>query len=46
MALLDDGLSLTLEVLDRLISLANDKQRQVLEGYRQKLAEISQQMKQ
>jgi sulfate permease, SulP family len=44
-ALVNDGLNMTLEVIDRLLSLANDSQRQVLEGYRQKLAEMSQQMK-
>jgi MFS superfamily sulfate permease-like transporter len=44
-ALVDDGLQMTLEVIDRLLILANDSQRQVLEGYNQKLAEISQQLK-
>jgi hypothetical protein len=45
-ALVNEGLNMTLEVIDRLVSLADDSQRQVLEGYRQKLAEMSQQMKQ
>ncbi len=39
-ALINDGLNLTLEVIDRLLSLATGEQRQVLEGYRQKLSEI------
>jgi len=44
-ALVNDGLNLTLEVIDRLLTLATGEQRQVLEGYRQKLAEITQQLK-
>jgi high affinity sulfate transporter 1 len=39
-ALVNDGLNLTVEVIDRLLSLASGEQRQILEGYRQKLAEI------
>jgi hypothetical protein len=36
---------LTLEVIDHLLSIATGEQRQVLEGYREKLAEISVQLK-
>jgi SulP family sulfate permease len=43
--LISDGLNLTLEVIDHLLSIASGEQRQVLEGYREKLAEISVQLK-
>jgi SulP family sulfate permease len=43
--LISDGLNLTLEVIDHLLSIATGEQRQVLEGYREKLAEISVQLK-
>jgi high affinity sulfate transporter 1 len=41
LALVNDGLSLTLEVIDRLLSLTSGEQRQALEGYRQILSEIA-----
>jgi hypothetical protein len=45
MDLVSDGMNLTLEVVDHLLSIATDEQRQVLTGYRKKLAEISLQLK-
>jgi MFS superfamily sulfate permease-like transporter len=46
MDLVSDGMNLTLEVVDHLLSIATDEQRQVLSSYRKKLAEISLQLKQ
>jgi high affinity sulfate transporter 1 len=39
-ALVNDGLKLTIEVVDLLLSRSTGEQRQALESYRQKLAEI------
>jgi MFS superfamily sulfate permease-like transporter len=45
MDLVSDGMNMTLEVVDRLLSFATDEQRPVLADYRKKLEEISPQLK-
>jgi SulP family sulfate permease len=44
--LVSDGLNLTLEVVEQLLSIATGEQRQALAGYREKLAEIGVKLKQ
>ncbi len=46
MVLVSDGLNLTMEVIDRLISRSSSEQRQTLDGYRLKLEEMISKFKQ